>query len=205
MPKLDMWLTGNQNLPHVGQDTNAAIESYHGNIKAVLRASKSRLVKRRVDWLIHELTHDVIMKYKYNQYLKESGFISNKKAERLVINSVLQSLKIPNSCVLLPTEAVQPTFVTSSKWPHVKYAVYNPDTQWACYECIHSKKGNLSKYQIKVLLMLKPEFVDGTIVKVCGTLYGTPSPAAISPRSWSNAFEDNVDTGSLDYIHMDIS
>jgi hypothetical protein len=29
------------------------------------------------------------MKYEYNQYLKESGFISNKKAERLVINSVL--------------------------------------------------------------------------------------------------------------------
>jgi hypothetical protein len=89
MPKVDMWLTSNRHLPHVGQDTIAAIESYHGNMKAVLKASKSRLVGRRVDWLIHELTHEVIMKYEYNQYLKESGFISNKKAERLVINSVL--------------------------------------------------------------------------------------------------------------------
>jgi hypothetical protein len=47
MPKLEMWLTGN--LPHVGQDTNAAMESYYDNMKAVLRASKGRLVRHRVD------------------------------------------------------------------------------------------------------------------------------------------------------------
>jgi hypothetical protein len=68
------------------------------------------------------------MKYEYNQYLKESGFISNKKAERLVINSVIQSLKIPDSYVSLPTVPGQPALVTSSKRPHVKYAIYNPDT-----------------------------------------------------------------------------
>jgi hypothetical protein len=75
MPKVDMWLSGNQHLPHAGQDTSTAIESYHGNMKAVLRASKSRLVGQRMDWLIHELPHDVILKYEYNQYLKETGFI----------------------------------------------------------------------------------------------------------------------------------
>jgi hypothetical protein len=74
-------------------------------MKAVLTASKSRLVGRLVDWLIHELTYDLIIKYEYNQYLKEGDFISNKKAERLVINSILQSLKIPDSCVSLPMEA----------------------------------------------------------------------------------------------------
>lgn len=89
MLKLDIWLIGNQCLPHAGQDTNVAIISYHGNMVAVLRASKSRLVGRQVDWLIHELTHDIIMKYEYNENLKESGFVSKKKAERLVINFVL--------------------------------------------------------------------------------------------------------------------
>jgi hypothetical protein len=97
-------------------------------MKAVLRASKGHLIGRRVDSLIHELTHDVIMKYEYTQYLKESGFISNKKAERLVINSVLQSLKIPDSCVSLPTKPGQPVLVKLSKRPHMRYAVYNPDT-----------------------------------------------------------------------------
>jgi hypothetical protein len=128
MPKLDMWLIDNGYLPHAGQDTNTAIESYCSNMKAVLKASKGRLVGRGMDWLIHKLTHDVFMKYKYNQYLKESGFISNKKVERLIINSVLQPLKIPDSYVLLPTEARHLALVTSSKRPHVRYAVYNPDT-----------------------------------------------------------------------------
>jgi hypothetical protein len=214
VPKLDMWLTGNHHLPHAGQDTNAAIESYHGNMQAVLRASKGRLVGRRVDWLIHELTHDVIMKYEYNRYLEESGFISNKKAERLVINSVLRSLKIPDSCVSLPTEAGQPVLVTSSERPRVRYAVYNPDTEWACCECVHAQNGNLCKHQIEVLRMMKPELAAGTIVKVCGTLYGTRvggvsvlrrplSPPADSPRRPSSASEEDVDGGSLEYVRLD--
>jgi hypothetical protein len=210
MPKVDMWLTGNRHLLHVGQDTNATIESYHGNMKAVLRALKSRLVGRRVVWLIHELTYDVIMKYKYNQYLKENGFISNKKEKRLVINSVLQSLKIPNSYVSLPTVLGQRALMTSSKWPHVKYAVYNLDTQWACCECIHSQKGNLCKYQIKVLQMMKPELANGTIIKVCGTLYGTRlggvlalykpvSLGGLSPRQEGNASEEDFDSADFEY------
>jgi hypothetical protein len=193
MLKLDIWLTDNQHRPYAGQDTNVAIESYHGNMKAVFRASKSRLVRRQVDWLIHELTHDIIMKYEYNENLKESGFVSKKKAECLVINSVLQSLKISDSCVSLPTEAGQPMFMTSSKRLHVKYAVYNPDTQWTCCKYIHSHKGNLCKHQIKVLRMMKPELANGVIVKVCRTLYGTilggvsvlcrpPSALVVNPR-----------------------
>jgi hypothetical protein len=166
-----------------------------------------------MDWLIHELTHDVIMKYEHNQYLTESGFISNKKAEHLVINSVLQSLKIPDSYILLPTVPGQPT-VTSSKRPHVKYAVYNPDTQWACCECVHSQKGNSCKHQIKVLRMIKPELADGTIVKVCGTLYGTSlrsisalckpiSLGALSPRREGNASKEDFDSADLEYKQLD--
>jgi hypothetical protein len=182
-------------------------------MKAILRASKGHLAKHRVDWLIHELTHDVIMKYKYNQFLKESGFISNKRAKRLVINSVLQSLKIPNSYVSLPTEAGQPALVTSSKRPHVRYAVYNPDTQWACCECVHAQKGNLCKHQIKELRMMKPELADGAIMKVCGTLYGTRlggiaalcRPVSLpvdSSKRPSNASEEDVDGGGLEYIQL---
>jgi hypothetical protein len=173
-----------------------AIESYHGNMKAILKASKGRLVGRRMDWLIDELTHDVIMKYKYNQYLKESGFISNKKTD---------------SYVSLPTEAGQPTLVTSSKQLHVRYSVYNPDTQWACCECVHTQKGSLCKHQIKVLRMMKLELADRTIVKVYGTLYGTRlggvlalcrlvSPPTDSPRRPINASEEEVDGGGLEYV-----
>jgi hypothetical protein len=56
--------------------------------------------------------------------------------------------------------------------------------------------------------------VDGTIVKVCGTLYGTRlggvsalcrpvSPPVDSPRYPSNASEEDVDGGSLEYVRLD--
>jgi hypothetical protein len=151
------------------------------------------------------------MKYEYNQYLKGSRFISNKKAERLVINSVLQSWKISDSCVLLPAEAGQPALVTSSKRPHVRYAFYNPDTQWACCECVHAQEGNLCKHQIKVLRMMKPELANGTIMKVYRTRYGIRlggvlalcrlvSPLADSPRRPNNTSKEDVDGGGLEYV-----
>jgi hypothetical protein len=53
-------------------------------------------------------------------------------------------------------------------------------------------------------------------LKVCGILYGTrlgsvsalyrsPSPTTVSPRRWSNAFVDDIDTGGPKYVHMDTS
>jgi hypothetical protein len=139
LPKLPMWVMGNRHIPYTGQDANVEIESYHLNMKATLKASRSCLVGRRVDWLIHELTHDIIKKYEYNHYLKENGFVSNKKAQRMVINSVMQANnKILDLCVSLPSEGVGPAYVTFAKRGHIKYAVYNPDTEWACCKCVHA-------------------------------------------------------------------
>jgi hypothetical protein len=64
--------------------------------------------------------------------------------------------------------------------------------------------------------MMKPELEDGTIVKVCGILYGTNlggisalcrpvSPPADSPRRPSNTFEEDVDGGGLEYVRLDSS
>ena len=173
MMKPEMWVTGNRHIPHAGQDTNAGIESYHGHTKATLKAEKSRLDGRRLDWLIHELTNDVVTKYDYNQYMKENGFITNKKAEQIVRNSIISANKIPDSSVSLPSRPGDPAIVTSSKRAHIRYAVYNPDTEWAVCECVWAQKGNLCKHQLKVLRIMRPDLADGTIVKVCGTLYGT--------------------------------
>ena len=81
-------------------------------------------------------------------------------------------------------------------------------------KCVHAQKGNLCKYQIKVLRMMKPELADGTIVKVCGTLSGTRiggvsalyklvSPSTDSPRCPSNASEEDINRGSLEYVWLD--
>jgi hypothetical protein len=52
MLKLNMWLTGNKHLPQATQDMKATIESYHGKMKTVLRASKSCFIGRRMGFYV---------------------------------------------------------------------------------------------------------------------------------------------------------
>jgi len=48
LQKTQMWMVGNHNLPYIGQDTNAAIENYHANLKATLCSFKGRFHGIRV-------------------------------------------------------------------------------------------------------------------------------------------------------------
>ena len=63
--KVHMWIVGFKNLPHAGEDTNVAIESYHSYMKYVLKAKRSLIIGCRVDWCIHALTGDICIHYWY--------------------------------------------------------------------------------------------------------------------------------------------
>jgi hypothetical protein len=173
IPKAKMWLTRVRNIPHAGQDTTVAIESYHGNMKVVLRQSKGKLVGKRVDWLIHQLTGDVINRYDYMQFKKENGFVTNKRGRSLMLSALTQAQKIPDSNVRLPASEGKPAFVWSSKRSYLEYAVYNPCTEWTMCECVHSQKGNICKHQLKVLRMTRPDIAEDNIARYLGSLRGT--------------------------------
>jgi hypothetical protein len=129
------------------QDTTIAIESYHGNMKAVQKQSWEKLVGRRVDWLIHQLTSDVINRYDYMQFLKENGFVTNKKGPSLMVSALIQAQKFLDSDVCLPTSDSHPAYVWSSKRLHLEYEIYNLYTEWAEYECVHFQKGTICKHK----------------------------------------------------------
>jgi hypothetical protein len=38
--KVGMWFIDNHNIPYVGWDTNAVVESFHNNIKQIFNSSK---------------------------------------------------------------------------------------------------------------------------------------------------------------------
>ena len=44
MHKIKMWVRGYWNMPHANQDTNVVVESYHANLKAILKSSRQNLV-----------------------------------------------------------------------------------------------------------------------------------------------------------------
>ena len=60
-----MWCVGARKIPHASQNTNAAIESYHSNLKSILNSAKEMFVGRRMDWLIYHLTCEVLTHYWY--------------------------------------------------------------------------------------------------------------------------------------------
>ena len=76
--KVHMWVVGSRELPYAGQDTNAAIEGYHSTLKATLKAGKCRMLGCRVDWLMHELTGEVLTHFWYQNLRKRFGFVINK-------------------------------------------------------------------------------------------------------------------------------
>lgn len=173
LPKIQMWVVGDRRIPHAGQDTTAAIESFHSNLKAVLRQSRRKLMGRRMDWLIYELTGNVIEKYDYSHWCKLNGFVKNKKQRQVMVNSINQANSIPDNNVILPERPGGPAYVKSSKRGHITYAVYNPCTEWAVCQCVHSQKGNICKHQVKVLKMTRPDLAEGKIARYLGSLRGT--------------------------------
>jgi hypothetical protein len=111
-------MVGFQNLPYVGQDTNAAIESYHGTLKAQLKSGKSRLIGCCVDWCIHELVGDVLTHYWYQNLCKIFRFMNNKHQQLFVVGALLGAWLILDTNVTLPSYYDGgPTHIMSSKKP----------------------------------------------------------------------------------------
>ena len=70
-----MWEKAYRNFPHSNQDTNNAIESYHGYIKQRYLCEKNDACHRRFDWLVYVLLTMVELYYTHIQGLKEVGFV----------------------------------------------------------------------------------------------------------------------------------
>ena len=182
--KTSMWITGNRNFPHCGQDTNAAVESYHANLKSILTQTRQKLSGRRMDWLIYHLIGDVLTHYWYAVQCKLYGFIKNRKAEGIVAGAVLRAREIPDDYVSIYPDAQDIALVVSvNNYPSV-WTVTCPDSVWAQCDCPLGKRGNICKHCVKVFKSLHPDVEDAFIIRHAGTLKGT--------------IESGMDNSSLD-------
>jgi hypothetical protein len=132
---MEMWITGFRNIPHAGQDTNAAVKSYHSNMKSILSDVRRNLHGRRIDWLIYHLTGDVLIHYWYAVSCKVYGFVANKTMERVVASAVLRARGIPNHLVkLFPGDQDIAQVVSVNNYPQV-YTILAPRQEYAQYNC----------------------------------------------------------------------
>ncbi len=72
----------NRNIPHVGQDTNTAIDSFHTNMKWILYSSQEKLTSCKMDWFIYNLVGDVKTHYRYMVQCKTFKYVKNKMQGR---------------------------------------------------------------------------------------------------------------------------
>ena len=169
--KTTMWVTGNRNFPHCGQDTNVAIESYHANLKIILTQTRQKLSGRRMDWLVYHLIGDVLTHYWYGVQCKLYGFIKNRKAEGIVAGAVLRAREIPDEYVsIYPDDRDIALVLSVNNYPNV-WTVTCPNSIWAQCNCPMAMRGNICKHAMKK--HLHPGVQDGFIIRFAGTLKGT--------------------------------
>ena len=171
--QIDMWVVGYRELPYAVQDTNVAIEGYHSTLKATLKSRKCHMLGRRVDWLIHELTGEVLSHFWYQCLKKRFGFVINKRQEYIVVGALMKARNILDINVNLPTEDGALAIVRSCTKPNMLYTVFKPRSKWACYMCSQTNREYICKHKLKVLRMLKPDVEEGSIARLCGSLKGT--------------------------------
>jgi hypothetical protein len=195
--KAHMWVVGFRKLDYCGQDTNAAIEGYHGFAKSILKSERSRMTGRRVDWCITALTEDVLDHYWYKDLRKEKGFVDNKKMQDTVVDSILKARQIPDIDVTLPKTDGDTAFVTSTTHRHLRYTVHNPGSEWGVCNCVWEQRGNICKHHVKVVMMMHPDITEGTIARYCGRMAGNVNGGLhqlLTPRRILNPPQEEAST-----------
>ena len=190
--------------------TNAAIESYHSNLKSILHSAKERFVGRRMDWLIYHLTGDVVTHYWYNIQCKAFGFVRNMKRECIVVSTIIRANEILDSNVLICMDEGVAYVASVNSRPKV-WTIHSPDSEWAQCNCPIAKEGMICKHTVKVFKMLHPHVDDGTMVLKAGTKHGVDRATPMSqsfmslsqPSTHIHAAPDSATTCNVDDIVED--
>ncbi len=145
-------MVGVQRVPHSNQDTQASIESDHGEVKHWFALDTKGLKGCRINWLVWQLTTTITHHYMHTLEMKKKGFIKNKVMEAIITRSVEKTTFIPF------THVYQPTFESDGAWgiwsqclPNVTYVVKFPFTEIFCCTCEWALRGNMCKHQIVVI------------------------------------------------------
>ena len=130
-------------MPYVGQETNTAMKSYHTFMKSILKAERSRMSGRHVDWCIYRLTSDVLSDYWHQGLRKYYEMVQNKKRKEMVVFALIRAHNMLDIDVTLPRLKRDPAYFTYSTQRHVCYVVDNLDFEWVVCNCVHAPRRNI--------------------------------------------------------------
>lgn len=143
------WTNALKTLPLASQESCAAMEFYHNQLKIRLLNEKDINVYQRADWLVDKLGTKVHSYFWLDEYSGKDDFARYWKNEWMSgLTSWCKALKIPDADVLMEDGCAK---VTDQNDGDKAYIVWNPGSMLSICNCSWAKDGNLCAHTLKVL------------------------------------------------------
>ncbi|XP_024928442.3 uncharacterized protein LOC107417124 [Ziziphus jujuba] len=161
-PRIGKWITALQTLPLASQETSAAMEFYHNQLKLRLLNEKESSVYHRTDWLVDKLGTKVHSYFWLDEYSGKDNFARYWKEEWVSgLTSWRKALKISDSDLLMDGRCAK---VTDQLDRDRVYVVWNPGSQFGICDCNWAQMGNMCEHMLKVIsICRKKKFVMPSI------------------------------------------
>ncbi|KAJ1412848.1 Zinc finger, SWIM-type [Sesbania bispinosa] len=148
-PRLGAWTNALTTIPLASQESCAAMELYHNQLKIRLLNEKDINVYQRADWLVDKLGTKVHSYFWLDEYSGKDDFARYWKHEWMSgLTSWRKALKIPNTDVLMEDGCAK---VTDQHDRDKAYVVWNPGSMLSICSCSWAQDGNLCEHILKVL------------------------------------------------------
>ncbi|XP_061340950.1 uncharacterized protein LOC133287371 isoform X2 [Gastrolobium bilobum] len=148
-PRIGTWTNALKILPLASQESCAAIEFYHNQMKIRLLNEKDISVYQRADWLVDKLGTKVHSYFWLDEYSGKDDFARYWKNEWMSgLTSWRGALKIPDTDVLMEDECAK---VTDQNDRNKAYVVWNPGSMLSICDCCWAQDGNLCEHILKGL------------------------------------------------------
>ncbi|ESW18121.1 hypothetical protein PHAVU_006G014600 [Phaseolus vulgaris] len=148
-PRIGAWINALQTLPLVSQESCAAMELYHNQLKIRLLNEKEIGVYQRADWLVDKLGTKVHSYFWLDEYSGKDDFARYWKNEWMSgLTSWRKALKIPDSDVSIEDGCAK---VTDQDDRDKAFVVWNTGSMLSICDCSWAQDGNLCEHILKVL------------------------------------------------------
>lgn len=152
-PRIGMWTTALKTIPLASQESCAAMEFYHNQMKLRLLNEKDPNVYLRADWLVDKLGTKVHSYFWLDEYSGKEDFARYWKDEWISgLTAWRKSLKIPDSDVVLDGKSAKVIDQQDKDKVHV---VWNPGSEFSICDCHLADMGNLCEHVIKVIKVFR--------------------------------------------------
>ncbi|CAN1849694.1 hypothetical protein LINPERHAP1_LOCUS39493 [Linum perenne] len=147
------WTTALKTLPLAGQETSAALEFYHSQLKVRLMNEKNSDVYQRADWLVDKLGTKVHSYFWLDEFSEKDYFARYWKDEWISgLTSWRKALKISDSDVILDGTCAKVMDQEDRDKVHI---VRNPGSELSLCDCSWSGMGHLCEHVFKVNKLIR--------------------------------------------------